>query len=87
MIEKKATLRGFVERLTKKPRRNQKELTIDRSRMLHRTTIHVSDFSVEQKNVMTDQRKCMDPTTLEIVTMLDENSDLWDAADIQEVAF
>ena len=63
MIEKKATLRGFVERLTKKPRRNQKELTIDRSRMLHRTTLHVSDFSVEQKNVMTDQRKCMDPTT------------------------
>ena len=26
----------------------------------------------------------MDPTTLEMVTMLDENSDLWDAADIQE---
>ena len=59
MIEKKATLRGFVERLTKKTRRNQKELTTDRSRMLHRTTIHVR----EPKNVMTDQRKCMDPTT------------------------
>ena len=28
----------------------------------------------------------MDPTTLEMVTMLDENGDLWDAADIQEVA-
>ena len=28
----------------------------------------------------------MDPTTLKMVTMLDENSDLWDAADIQEVA-
>ena len=28
----------------------------------------------------------MDPSTLEMVTMLDENSDLWDAADIQEVA-
>ena len=38
------------------------------------------------KLVMTDQRKCMDPSTLEMVTMLDENSDLWDAADIQEIA-
>ena len=45
----------------------------------------MSDFSVEPKNVMTDQRKCMDPTTLEMVTMLDENGDLWDAADIQEL--
>jgi len=38
------------------------------------------------KLVMTDQRKCMDPSTLEMVTMLDENSDLWDANDVQEVA-
>jgi hypothetical protein len=35
---------------------------------------------------MTDQRKCLDPSTLEMVTMLDENSDLWDAFDVQEVA-
>ena len=28
----------------------------------------------------------MDPTTLEMVTMLDENSDMWDAEDVQEVA-
>ena len=27
----------------------------------------------------------MDPSTLEMVTILDENSDLWDAADVQEV--
>ena len=38
--------------------------------------ISVSDFSVIPKNLMTDQRKCMDPTTLEMVTMPDENSDL-----------
>jgi hypothetical protein len=35
---------------------------------------------------MNDQRKCMDPSTLEAITMLDENSDLWDARDIQEIA-
>ena len=34
---------------------------------------------------MTDTRKCMDPSSLEMVTMLDENSDLWSAADVQEV--
>ena len=39
------------------------------------------------KLVMTDQRKCMDPSTLEMVTILDENSDLWDANDVQDVAF
>ena len=38
------------------------------------------------KLVMSDQRKCMDPTTLETVTVLDENSDLWDARDVQEFA-
>ena len=38
------------------------------------------------KQVMTDQRKCIDPSTLEMVTMLDENSDMWDAEDVQEVA-
>jgi len=27
----------------------------------------------------------MDPSSLEMVTMLDENSDLWDAFDVQEV--
>ena len=27
----------------------------------------------------------MDPSSLEMVTMLDENSDLWSAADVQEV--
>lgn len=37
------------------------------------------------KLVMTDQRKCMDPSTLEMVTMLDENSDLWSAYDVQDV--
>jgi hypothetical protein len=32
---------------------------------------------------MTDQKKCMDPSTLEImVTMPDENSDLWGPSDI-----
>ena len=30
---------------------------------------------------------CMDPSTLGMVIMLDENSDLWDAADVQEVGF
>ena len=30
--------------------------------------------------------KCMDPTTLEMATLLDENSNLRDAADIREVA-
>ena len=34
---------------------------------------------------MTDTRKCMDPSSLEMVTMLDENSDLWSAADVKEV--
>ena len=38
------------------------------------------------KLVMSDQRKCMDPSTLETVTVLDENSDLWDARDVQEFA-
>ena len=31
------------------------------------------------KLVMSDQRKSMDPSTIETVTMLDQNSDLWDA--------
>ena len=35
---------------------------------------------------MSDQRKCVDPSTLETVTVLDENSDLWDARDVQEFA-
>jgi hypothetical protein len=34
---------------------------------------------------MIDQRKYMDPSTLEAITMLDENSDLRDARDIQEM--
>jgi hypothetical protein len=38
------------------------------------------------KLVMTDQRKCMDPSSLEMVTMLDENSDLWGPFDIQDIA-
>ena len=38
------------------------------------------------KRVMTDQRKSMDPSTLEMVTMLDFNDDLWDARDVQEFA-
>ena len=38
------------------------------------------------KLVMSDQRKCVDPSTLETVTVLDENSDLWDARDVQEFA-
>ena len=38
------------------------------------------------KLVMSDQRKCMVPSTLETVTILDENSDLWDARDVQEFA-
>ena len=47
MIEKKATLRGFFERTPRKSRRNKKELTPDRSRMLHRTRINAKDFSAE----------------------------------------
>ena len=35
---------------------------------------------------MTDTRKCMDPSSLEMVIMLDENSDLWSAAGVQEVS-
>ena len=38
------------------------------------------------KLVMTDQRKWMDPSSLEMVTMLDENIDLWGPFDIQDIA-
>jgi len=35
------------------------------------------------KLIMTDQRRCMDPTTLETILMLKLNKDLWDARDIE----
>jgi hypothetical protein len=69
--------------------RNQKK----QKRSEYRSVAHVASNTNRcerlfsgTKLVMTDQRKCMDPSTLEMVTMLDENSDLWDALDVQEVA-
>ena len=32
---------------------------------------------------MTDQRRCMDPSTLESILMLKLNKDLWDVRDIE----
>ena len=39
----------------------------------YKRNAELNDFSAELN--MTDTRKCMDPSTLEMVIMLDENSD------------
>ena len=74
-------LREDAERLLKKQKRSE-----------YRSVAHVTNNSNRAERLfsgaklnMTDTRKCMDPSSLEMVTMLDENSDLWSAADVQEV--
>ena len=37
------------------------------------------------KLIMTDQRRSMDPSTLETILMLKLNKDLWDARDIERI--
>ena len=37
------------------------------------------------KLIMTDQRRCMNPSTLETILMLKLNKDLWDARDIEQI--
>jgi hypothetical protein len=74
-------LREAAEKASKKQKKSE-----------YRSVAHVASNSnrcerlfSSTKLVMTDQRKCMDPSTLEMITILDENSDLWDAYDVQEV--
>ena len=75
-------LREDAERLLKKQKRSEYRS------VAHHVTNNSNRaerlFSGAKLN-MTDTRKCMDPSSLEMVTMLDENSDLWSAADVQEV--
>lgn len=87
--EEKEIHEGYAERILRlaneKSQKKQK-------RSEYRSTAHVASNSNRcerlfsaTKLVMTDQRKCMDPSTLEMVTMLDENSDLWDATTVQDI--
>jgi len=69
------------------------EQRIKRSRIGQiKPMLHISPTSniVERlfsnaKLIMTDQRRCMDPTTLETILMLKLNKDLWDARDIEKL--
>jgi hypothetical protein len=80
---------GYAERkLREDAEKHLKKL----KRSEYRSVAHVANNSNRAERLfsgtklfMTDQRKCMDPSTLEMATMLDENSDLWDALDVQEV--
>ena len=80
---------GYTE---KKLREDADRLLRKQKRSEYRSVAHVTNNSNRAERLfsgaklnMTDTRKCMDPSSLEMVMMLDENSDLWSAADVQEV--
>lgn len=60
---------------------------MDRTLTLRQTTIIIAvSFShITNKQVMTGRKECMDPSMLNIITVLDESSDMWDAEDVQAV--
>ena len=49
------------------------------------TSVIVENFFSDAKRIMTDQRRLMDPSTLETLLMLKLNKDLWDARDIERL--
>ena len=39
----------------------------------------------DQRHIMTDFRRCMDPSTLEMLLILKYNKDLWDACTVDQI--
>ena len=49
------------------------------------TSVIVENFFSDAKRITTDQRRSMDPSTLETLLILKLNKDLWDARDIERL--